>query len=181
MSQYSNLFNSTRIPELGKDRIFLDKSARHVVVMKGGNFYSFDVINSDGTLITPKKIAANLNFILQDKKQKSKNPIGVLTAAERDLWAEARAHLSKIGNEDIFKKIDSAAFVLILDDDIIGEEYNKLLRHFLHGDGKNRWFDKSFSLIITKDGFAGVNFEHSWGDGVAILRYFQVTEAENNL
>ena len=36
----------------------------------------------------------------------------------------------------------------------------------------NRWFDKSFSVILTKDGRASVNFEHSWGDGVAVLRYF---------
>lgn len=36
----------------------------------------------------------------------------------------------------------------------------------------NRWFDKSFTLIVTKDGKAAINFEHSWGDGVAILRFF---------
>lgn len=36
-----------------------------------------------------------------------------------------------------------------------------------------RWFDKSFSLIVASDGVAGINFEHSWGDGVAVLRYFQ--------
>lgn len=36
-----------------------------------------------------------------------------------------------------------------------------------------RWFDKSFSLIISKDGLAAVNFEHSWGDGVAVLRYIK--------
>ncbi|XP_043485114.1 carnitine O-palmitoyltransferase 2, mitochondrial-like isoform X2 [Leptopilina heterotoma] len=178
MSQYANLFNSTRIPEQNKDRIFLDKSARHLVVMRGGNFYSFEVLNSDGSLVAPKKIAANLNFILQDKKQKSENPVGVLTGSDRNRWAEARAHLLKIGNDDILRKIDSAAFVLILDDENIGEEYKGLLHHFLHGDGKNRWFDKSFSLIITKDGFAGVNFEHSWGDGVAILRYFQDIKAD---
>ena len=35
-----------------------------------------------------------------------------------------------------------------------------------------RWFDKCFSVILTKDGRAAVNFEHSWGDGVAVLRYF---------
>ena len=34
-----------------------------------------------------------------------------------------------------------------------------------------RWFDKSFSLIVDKDGRAAVNFEHSWGDGVAVLRF----------
>jgi len=35
-----------------------------------------------------------------------------------------------------------------------------------------RWFDKSFSLLMTANGKAAVNFEHSWGDGVAVLRYF---------
>lgn len=36
-----------------------------------------------------------------------------------------------------------------------------------------RWFDKSFTLISATNGHAGINFEHSWGDGVAVLRYFQ--------
>ncbi|XP_043485133.1 carnitine O-palmitoyltransferase 2, mitochondrial-like isoform X2 [Leptopilina heterotoma] len=173
MSQYENLFNSTRIPEFGKDRIFLEKSARHILVMRGGNFYCFDVINPDGTLVSPVEIAANLNFILGDNKGSSKNPIGIFTTSERDQWAKARAHLLKIGNNDVLQKIDSAAFALILDDEDFSQEFMNLLRNFLHGDGKNRWFDKSFSLIITKDGSAAVNFEHSWGDGIAILRYFQ--------
>jgi hypothetical protein len=33
-------------------------------------------------------------------------------------------------------------------------------------------FAQSFQLIVTKNGKAAVNFEHSWGDGVAVLRYF---------
>ena len=33
-------------------------------------------------------------------------------------------------------------------------------------------FDKSFSLIVAADGNAAVNFEHSWGDGVAVMRFF---------
>lgn len=28
-------------------------------------------------------------------------------------------------------------------------------------------------MQLSKDGAAAVNFEHSWGDGVAVLRYFQ--------
>ena len=35
-----------------------------------------------------------------------------------------------------------------------------------------RWFDKSFQLVVCKDGKAAVNFEHAWGDGVAVLRFF---------
>ena len=35
----------------------------------------------------------------------------------------------------------------------------------------HRWFDKCFSLIFTKDGMTALNFEHGWGDGVAVMRY----------
>ena len=35
-----------------------------------------------------------------------------------------------------------------------------------------RWYDKSFSLILAKNGKGCVNFEHAWGDGVAVLRFF---------
>lgn len=36
-----------------------------------------------------------------------------------------------------------------------------------------RWFDKSLQLIVTQGGHAAINFEHSWGDGVAVLRLFE--------
>ena len=35
-----------------------------------------------------------------------------------------------------------------------------------------RWFDKSFQLIVCRNSGASVNFEHAWGDGVAVLRLF---------
>ncbi|XP_058808413.1 carnitine O-palmitoyltransferase 2, mitochondrial [Phymastichus coffea] len=173
MSQYSNLFNSTRIPQIEKDQIVMDKSAKHIVVMRKGHFYAFDVFNKQGSILPAREIAQNLQHILEDQRPDVANPVGILTAAERDIWASARSHLVQIGNNNVLKKIDSAAFVVILDDEPIGTDQKKLLRRYLHGEAENRWFDKSFSLIISKDGFAGINFEHSWGDGVAILRYFQ--------
>lgn len=36
-----------------------------------------------------------------------------------------------------------------------------------------RWFDKCFQLIVDAQGMATINFEHSWGDGVAILRLME--------
>lgn len=173
MSQYSNLFNSTRIPQQDKDKIVLDASARHIVVMRKGRFYAFNVLNEQGNIVPPKEIATNLRHILEDQRPDNESPVGILTASERNNWASIRTHLTEIGNAEILRKIDSAAFVLILDDEPIGTDENKLLRRYLHGGAENRWFDKSFSLIVSKDGFAGINFEHSWGDGVAILRYFQ--------
>lgn len=48
MSQYSSLFNSTRIPEIGKDRLARFEKAKHVLVMRGGHFYVFDIFDKDG-------------------------------------------------------------------------------------------------------------------------------------
>lgn len=48
MSQFGNLFNSTRIPEFGKDRLKCNPDARHMLMMKNGHFYVFDIFDSDG-------------------------------------------------------------------------------------------------------------------------------------
>ncbi len=45
-------------------------------------------------------------------------------------------------------------------------------RLMLHGEGRNRWFDKSFNITVCKNGKAGIAWEHSWGDGVAVLNFF---------
>ncbi|XP_021926262.1 carnitine O-palmitoyltransferase 2, mitochondrial isoform X2 [Zootermopsis nevadensis] len=173
MSQYGSLFNTTRIPKLDKDRLFQNESAKHMVVMKGGNFYIFDVFDRDGNILPPSDLLACLKYILDDTAPPADYPVGVLTTENRDVWAKARQHLESIGNADIFSLIDSGIFTLCFDDAEIAGDLQFLLRHFLHSDGCNRWFDKSFSMLITRDGYAALNFEHSWGDGVAILRYLQ--------
>ncbi|XP_076636406.1 carnitine palmitoyltransferase 2 [Colletes latitarsis] len=172
MSQYHNLFNTTRIPKVEKDEIYQNTSARHIIVMRKGHFYSFDVLDENGYIHDSKTIASCVKSVLDDERPASKSPIGILTTAERNLWANTRAYLSEVGNRDLLQKIDSAVFTMILDDACIGADYNELVKTFLHADGTNRWFDKSFSLIVSQDGYAGINFEHSWGDGVAILRFF---------
>jgi carnitine O-palmitoyltransferase 2 len=61
MSQYGSLFNTTRIPKVNKDSLFQNESAKHMVVMKGGNFYIFDVFDRDGKLTTSSM--AKMNFL----------------------------------------------------------------------------------------------------------------------
>ena len=38
-----------------------------------------------------------------------------------------------------------------------------------------RWFDKSFHMALSKNAKMAINFEHSWGDGVAIVRFLNET------
>ncbi|CAF5088814.1 unnamed protein product, partial [Rotaria magnacalcarata] len=34
----------------------------------------------------------------------------------------------------------------------------------LHGKAYNRWFDKSFTFVVSKNAVFGFNVEHSWAD-----------------
>ncbi|KAL8203610.1 UNVERIFIED_CONTAM: hypothetical protein K2H54_057998 [Gekko kuhli] len=170
MSQYRSLFNSTRIPNLNKDTLFTSEFARHLLVMRNGHFYVFEVLDPFGNILHPSEIQAHLTQIIYDADRLSAFELSYLTTEDRNTWAAVRQLLVQKGNEENLKKIDSAVFCLCLDD-VSPQDETELSHCMLHGYGFNRWFDKSFSLIITSNGTAGVNFEHSWGDGVAVLRF----------
>lgn len=170
MSQYKCLFNSSRIPKLNKDELFTNECARHLLVMRNGHFYIFDVLDHLGNILHPSEIKAHLLYILQDADHLPESSLCYLTTEDRNTWAKVRQQLIEAGNEENLMKIDSAVFCLCLDNSSPKDD-DELSHCMLHGNGFNRWFDKSFSLIVTSDGTAGINFEHSWGDGVAVLRF----------
>lgn len=170
MSQYSRMFNTARIPKPGRDELFTDGTGRHVLVMKKGNMYVFDVLDRDGNLVKPAQIQSHLKYILSKATPVPDFPLGVLTSENRDVWANLRAKLEAAGNAENLRSVDSALFSLCLDDESF-RNLNDLSHNMLNGDGCNRWFDKSLNIIVSKDGQAAINFEHSWGDGVTVLRF----------
>lgn len=169
MSQYFRLFNSTRIPKPKWDELFTDQKGRHVLVMRRGNMYVFDALDRNGNLVKPAEILSHLKYILADMTPAPAFPLGVLTSENRDVWAGLREKLLQAGNGEALGIVDSAVFCLCLDDEEMRDHIH-ISHSMLHGDGCNRWYDKSFSIILAKDGQAAINFEHSWGDGVAVLR-----------
>lgn len=100
-----------------------------------------------GNLLLPSELHANLSKILNDNTEKAQHPLGVLTCQNRNEWAEQRKYLEETGNKEVLQKIDSAIFNLILDDVSISDDKHKLLKHFLHADGTNRYFIFQFSVI----------------------------------
>mmetsp|Transcript_62182 Transcript_62182/g.166858 ORF Transcript_62182/g.166858 Transcript_62182/m.166858 type:complete len:666 (+) Transcript_62182:10-2007(+) len=176
MSQYSGLFQSTRIPHVGKDELKKYPNSRHIVIQRGAEFYKLDVLRPDGSVVPGAEILSEVKAILSKPPPSKDQPhLGLLTTLDRDAWARAREALVAVpANKAALEEIDSAIFVVCLEDE---KTHNMLTgqRLMLHGDAKNRWFDKSFQLIVASDGKAGINFEHSWGDGVAVLRYFNDT------
>ncbi|CAH0522542.1 unnamed protein product [Peronospora belbahrii] len=176
MSQYQHLFASTRVPRIGQDELQVATTlSKHVVVQRGTKFYTFDVLTQEGKAVADEEILANVEAILAQPLTTSTfnaPGMGLMTTMNRDTWANARQKLeaSSAVNKASLEQIDSALFIVCLEHEapVTPEETN---RTFLIGDGSNRWFDKSFQLIIAANGVASVNFEHAWGDGVAILRY----------
>jgi carnitine O-palmitoyltransferase 2 len=151
--------------------LYTDETQKHILVLRKGHFFTFPVFDESGNILPPDTLYAYMSHITNMKLNDAEHPIGVLTSENRNTWARIRENLEKLGNQEALRLVDSAVYCIALDD-LSSEDPDKLLTNFLHGDPKNRWFDKSISLIVTQNAQAAVNFEHSWGDGVAVLRFF---------
>lgn len=121
--------------------------------------------------------------------------MGILTADNRKVWCATRLELLKDAtNKHNLECIESSLFVLCLDDFIIPKTATKngyrnsiqlakmdlsyMSSMLLHGGGSNlytanRWFDKFFQLIVSKEGICGVLVEHSASEGVTVMRFLE--------
>eukprot|EP01135_Chromosphaera_perkinsii_P011792 Nk52_evm38s2496 gene=Nk52_evmTU38s2496 len=196
MSQYVNLFCSTREPCREKDVLRSYPNSEHIVAIHNGRFYKINCYDNDKNIRPTGEFVSDFKAILADKDPALpiNESLAVMTAANRDVWADTRSKVighigtgmqvnessgmsvAKGDNALFVRDIDSAIFIISLDDideDIEDDEgRNKLSKQFLANNPENRWFEKSFQLIVAKNGLAGVHFEHAWGDGVSVLRYF---------
>ena len=73
MSQFKNLFSSTRIPCQRKDKLKIYNGSKHIVVLYKGNFYSLSVLDSNGDVMDANMVRTSLNWI---KKNSSNNVEG---------------------------------------------------------------------------------------------------------
>ncbi|CCH47142.1 carnitine O-acetyltransferase [Wickerhamomyces ciferrii] len=187
MDQYHKLFGSSRIPTKTGCIMQTDSNSHHIVVMSKSQFYWFDVLDKNNDLIlTDDEISINFESILKDSQKSTpselaRSSFGVLTTENRKNWANLRNNLINDEiNYKILKIIDSALFMVILDD-LNLETLNDLSMNMLCGISKldkgvqvgtctNRWYDK-LQLIITKNAKAGINFEHTGVDGHTVLRF----------
>uniref|UniRef100_A0A1B0CL54 Choline/carnitine acyltransferase domain-containing protein n=2 Tax=Lutzomyia longipalpis TaxID=7200 RepID=A0A1B0CL54_LUTLO len=95
-----------------------------------------------------------------------------LDVLDRDGNIEVPESLSE-KNRRGMEIVDSGIICLCLDDLSYGDlDVAARTRDHLYANGPNRWFDKSISVVVSSDARTTVQFEHSWGDGVAVLRYF---------
>jgi hypothetical protein len=70
-------------------------------------------------------------------------------------------------NKVSIQVIESALFCVSLEDSS-PSNLNDLGRTVWVGNGRNRWFDKSFTLVVTENGQAGFAAEHSYCDAMVV-------------
>ena len=91
-----------------------------------------------GTIRPASEILLNLQAIVLDDTMHAQYPVAVLTSEDRDPWTAAREELETLmSNAEPLKMIDSALFVLCLDESE-PESPDEVTKVFLHGDGNNR-------------------------------------------
>ncbi|XP_053251671.1 carnitine O-palmitoyltransferase 1, liver isoform isoform X2 [Podarcis raffonei] len=172
-SQYERLFNTCRLPGTETDTIQHIKDSKHIVVYHKGCYYKV-WLYYDGRLLKPREIEQQMQWILDDKSepQPGEEKLAALTAGDRVPWAKARqTYFARGKNKQSLDAVEKAAFFVTLDDTAQGyreedpvtsmDTYAKAL---LHGKCYDRWFDKSFTLVVFKNAKMGLNTEHSWAD-----------------
>lgn len=189
MYQYSRLFGTARVPTDNGCIIGQDSSAKHIIVLCRGQFYWFDVLDSNNDLImTERDLSLNLQAIIQDAEQTpipdaAKGALGVLSTENRKIWSGLREILTKddgSNNSECLNIVDTALFVLCLDytepsnvAELCGNMLcgtSEVVQGVQIGTCTNRWYDK-LQIIVCKNGSAGINFEHTGVDGHTVLRF----------
>lgn len=166
MAQYKNLFSATRIPQKGMDRLAIATAKKHIIVLCKEHIFKLDIVHEQ-EICSFSEIEAALTQILATSERGQ--DIGILTTMPRDAWANSRISLLDQKNSTQLKHIEDAAFALCLDENSPDTLANTS-QMLLHGDGRNRFFDKSLQFIVFQNGKTGINFEHTGMDGSAMLR-----------
>lgn len=89
---------------------------------------------------------------------------------------------SDCNNAKVIQIIQRGLFVVCLDQPVAIDTQDILKTHntgshqLIHGGGSlqnaaNRWYDKTLQLVVNRNGLAGLNYEHSPGEGqpIAVL------------
>ncbi|KAF1326975.1 Choline/carnitine o-acyltransferase, partial [Globisporangium splendens] len=181
MSQYQRIFSCTRIPGREEDtlKLFHHKS-KHVAVLCNGRFFKMPLFEKGqhGRLLSKFEMQRQLKWIKEQSE--TLGPVGAaegnlaaLTAAGRIEWAENREKFFSEGiNKRSLELIESAVFVVVLQDNL-PSDWTAMGKDMIHGSGGNRWFDKSFNLVVYNNGVSAINAEHAWADAPVLAHAWE--------
>ncbi|GAA5806236.1 hypothetical protein HPULCUR_011767 [Helicostylum pulchrum] len=185
MWQYSSIFSVTRVPLHHCDTLVKSnaKEIRHIIVLLRDQIYKLDIYKQDTwTLLTTDEIEDALLTLIHHVENLSKSsvPVCLLTSWHRDNWAVSRNHLLSMEptlHRHHLDQIETALFAVALDDHSAGIDNHSWTKtmfcgHQGLGNGHNRWFDKSFTLVVENNGMCGFSGEHSPVDALTVSYIF---------
>ncbi|XP_070836905.1 carnitine O-palmitoyltransferase 1, liver isoform [Chaetodon trifascialis] len=185
-AQCERMFNTTRMPGVETDVLQHWEDSEFIAVYHKGRYFRLWVYRA-GRLLCPREIEYQIQRILDDPSppQPGEDRLGALTAGDRIPWAQMRKQYFSSGiNRRSLDAIERAAFFVTLDDEEQGMRgddpagnLDRYAKSLLHGKCYDRWFDKSFSIVIYKNGKCGLNAEHSWADAPTVAHLWEYTLA----
>uniref|UniRef100_A0A3P9AG60 Carnitine O-palmitoyltransferase n=1 Tax=Esox lucius TaxID=8010 RepID=A0A3P9AG60_ESOLU len=134
------------------------RDSRHIAVYHKGRYFKVPMFY-DGRVLSPRAIEQQMERILADNLR---TPVwggdpAALTAGDR--------YAGRAGTSGSLDAVEKARYVA--DDPVRSlDSYAQRCLGCLCFSG--RWFDKSFNLIVFKNGTMGLNAEHSWADAPII-------------
>ena len=169
-SQYPYFFGTSRVPGHTQDQLQHTPYSGHFVLSCRGQFFRVD-FPSD----LPSVEDLNATFrALETQAKSTPDSIGLLTSLPRPEWAKWRQRmLQDQQNCAAIKDIDSGLFLIALDLDAAPADRTEAMANLAFGHLENRWFDKSHQIVVTSNGIAGINRDHSFLDGHPTLNYAQ--------
>ncbi|KAG6856896.1 hypothetical protein H0H87_012477 [Tephrocybe sp. NHM501043] len=191
------MFNIGRIPAQFCDSISspppLDSpDSRKLLITVHNWFYTIDVYQEPSSstdipqLMTPQEIVTRIRAVVLDVEQRLAKgeraiPVGVLTADDRDKWAENQQHLLSAhpDNRRTYHSMLSSVMALSLDhlthttaptphsipsprkisQEVLDSHLHMIRAHSLNV--ANRFYDKPFTIIVDPSTRAGATGEHS--------------------
>ncbi|XP_053945907.1 choline O-acetyltransferase [Anastrepha ludens] len=177
-----------------------EKSDEHVVVICRNQMYCIQLKTKDRGRISESELASNILYVLSDAPCLPTKPplVGLLTTQERQCWGlNRKLLLENEVNQHSIRLIEQAVCLLCLDEPLpntfnaytftgatptgymVGDrDDTNMLHEMIHGGGSgyntaNRWFDKALQIIICTDGTWGINYEHSFSEGDAVINVIE--------
>ncbi|KAM3863493.1 carnitine O-palmitoyltransferase 1, liver isoform [Diretmus argenteus] len=185
-AQCERMFNTTRTPGDETDVLQHWQDSEFVAVYHNGRYFRLWVYRA-GRLLCPREIEYQIQKILDDPSPPlpGEEKLGALTAGDRIPWSQIRKQYFSSGvNKRSLDAIERAAFFVTLDDEeqgMMGDDpvgnLDRYAKSLLHGKCYDRWFDKSFSIVVYKNGKSGLNAEHSWADAPTVAHLWEYTLA----
>ncbi|AMD22506.1 HHL264Wp [Eremothecium sinecaudum] len=185
MNSFQLIFNSSRVPgEKGDGNVFYSIYENNfITVAYHGNFYKVFTHDESGQPLSAGEIwhqlYAIVNQLSHHLRENTNTGVGVLTTLPRDQWYQVYKQLeTDYVTRDSLETIQKSAFLLALDVDKKPITLEEKARNYWHGDGINRYHDKTMQFFVCGNGASGYLAEHSKSDGTPnlFLNHYLCTE-----